>query len=230
MSKDRKNYHKEWYQKNKERIAKEAETKKELKKEYDKEYREKNKEKLNEYYSSDEYKKHKKEYYLTYKDIIIEKQKDYREANNEKIKERNKQYRKENKQYINDYQKYYKKERRKNDPLYRLIDSTRSMIKKQFKLKGYIKESRTFEILGCSYEDFKIYLESFFKDDKAWMNWDNYGNPKDGIFELNKSWDIDHIKPLSSATTEEEIIKLNHYTNLQPLCSFTNRFIKKDNY
>ena len=25
-----------------------------------------------------------------------------------------------------------------------------------------------------------------------------------------------------------DIYKLNHYTNLQPLCSYTNRYIKKD--
>ncbi len=62
------------------------------------------------------------------------------------------------------------------------------------------------------------------------MTWDNRGNPKDGILEINKTWDIDHIIPLASATTEEEINKLNHYTNLQPLCSYTNRIIKRDQY
>ena len=60
------------------------------------------------------------------------------------------------------------------------------------------------------------------------MNWDNKGNPKDGILELNKTWDIDHIIPISTAITEEDIIRLNHYTNLQPLCSYYNRNIKKD--
>ena len=40
--------------------------------------------------------------------------------------------------------------------------------------------------------------------------------------------DIDHIIPISTAKTEEEIIKLNHYSNLQPLCSYTNRVIKRD--
>ena len=46
--------------------------------------------------------------------------------------------------------------------------------------------------------------------------------------EINIGWDIDHIVPLSSAKTEEDLIKLNHYTNLQPLCSQTNRYIKRD--
>ena len=61
------------------------------------------------------------------------------------------------------------------------------------------------------------------------MNWENKGNPKDKILEPNKTWDIDHIIPLSTAKTEEEVLKLNHYSNLQPLCSYYNRFIKKDN-
>jgi hypothetical protein len=33
---------------------------------------------------------------------------------------------------------------------------------------------------------------------------------------------------ITSATSEDDVIKLNHYTNLQPLCSYTNRYIKKD--
>jgi len=41
-------------------------------------------------------------------------------------------------------------------------------------------------------------------------------------------WDIDHIIPLSAAETEEDIIRLNHHKNLQPLCSKVNRYIKRD--
>ena len=60
------------------------------------------------------------------------------------------------------------------------------------------------------------------------MCWTNRGNPKDGTLELNKTWDLDHIIPISLAETEEDIIRLNHYTNFQPLCSYTNRFIKRN--
>ena len=52
------------------------------------------------------------------------------------------------------------------------------------------------------------------------MTWDNYdlynGTERYG-------WDIDHIITTSSATTEIELLNLNHYTNLQPLCSYNNR-------
>ncbi len=58
------------------------------------------------------------------------------------------------------------------------------------------------------------------------MNWDNYGFYNT---TYNYGWDIDHIIPLSSAKSEEDVIKLCHYTNLQPLCSKINREIKRDN-
>jgi hypothetical protein len=40
--------------------------------------------------------------------------------------------------------------------------------------------------------------------------------------ENHGEWHLDHIIPLASATTEEEIIKLNHYTNFQPLWAEEN--------
>jgi len=86
---------------------------------------------------------------------------------------------------------------------------------------GYKKESNTYNILGCSYEQFILHIESKFE---PWMNWDNYGLYNG---EFNYGWDIDHIIPVSSVRTEEDIINVNHYTNLQPLCSKINREIKK---
>ena len=56
------------------------------------------------------------------------------------------------------------------------------------------------------------------------MTWDNYGK-YNGSF--NYGWDIDHIIPTSSAKNEDDVYRLNNYTNLQPLCSKINRDIKK---
>ena len=100
--------------------------------------------------------------------------------------------------------------------------NTRTLIRNSFKNVGRIKSSKTADILGCSFEEFKIYLESRWD---TWMSWSNRGLYNGN---LNYGWDIDHIVPLSSASTEEDVIKLNHYTNLQPLCSKINRDIKRN--
>ena len=196
--------------------------------EYNKEYQEKHKKRLkdirevNKEKNKEKKKEYNKEYRLKNKEKIKEKKKEYRLKN----KEYHKEYFRKNKEKNNERQKVYIKERRSKDPLYKLSNNIRSLIYKTFKIRNHRKHSRTTEILGCSLEDFKIHLEKQFQD---WMDWSNYGNPVDNIFELNKTWDIDHIIPLSSAETKEDIIRLNHYTNLQPLCSYTNRFIKRDN-
>ena len=151
----------------------------------------------------------------------------YREENKEEKKRYAKKYREENKDKVNLSIRNSKKKRYRNDPIFRLKESIKNNIRKSIKRKGYSKNNKTNEILGCSYEEFKTYLESQFED---WMNWDNYGNPKDGMLEPNKTWDIDHIIPISSAINENEVVKLNHFTNLQPLCSYINRNIKKDKF
>ena len=119
----------------------------------------------------------------------------------------------------------YHKNKMLTDKLYKLKHLIGNIIRDSLKRNGYSKNYKSIDILGCSISDFKIYLDSKFED---WMTWENYGNPKDGIYEINKTWDIDHIIPLNSASIEDDIIKLNNYTNLQPLCSYYNRFIKKD--
>ena len=107
------------------------------------------------------------------------------------------------------------------NPLYNLIVSIRCSISNNFRCGGFTKSKRTENILGCTFFEFKIYIESKFE---LWMNWDNKGLYNG---EFNYGWDIDHITPSSSAKTLEDVIKLNHYTNLQPLCSKINRDIKR---
>jgi len=148
--------------------------------------------------------------------------KSYGEKNKDLNKIRRKKYTEENRDKIREYNNQYTKERMLNDPIFKLKKTIRSRIKEVFDSKQYTKKSKTHEILGCSYDELMVYLESKFE---PWMTWENKGLYNG---ELNYGWDIDHIIPLSSAKTEEDIIKLNHYTNLQPLCSKINRDIKKD--
>ena len=110
------------------------------------------------------------------------------------------------------------------DSLFKFQVDFRKRLRIQIKARGYTKKSTTYEITGITYQGLKEHLEGLWE---PWMSWDNYGKYKIGTF--NYGWDIDHIIPTSTAKTEEELLKLNHYTNLKPLCSKVNRDIKKDN-
>ena len=134
--------------------------------------------------------------------------------NKEKIDIRNKEYRRKNKDIL--------KEKRSENLILKLKENIGNNIRNSLRKNNCRKNSRTTEILNCTIQEFKLYLESKFE---IWMSWENYGKYNG---ELNYGWDIDHIIPISSANTEEEIIKLNHYTNLQPLCSYRNRYIKRN--
>jgi len=80
--------------------------------------------------------------------------------------------------------------------------------------RGYTKRSRTAQLLGA---DFNTVINHLIK-----TAIDTYGYYTD-----IKDYHIDHIMPCSSATTEEELIKLQHYTNLQLLTPEDN-FKKSD--
>ena len=153
--------------------------------------------------------------------------KEYKNSNLDSIRDYQKRYKKDNYNKLRSNGRDYERTCRANDPLVILKGNVRGRIYKAFKGSGYKKNSKTEEVLGCSFEFLREHLEGQFE---PWMTWDNKGNPKDGILEPNKSWDIDHIIPLAAAETEEDILNLNHYSNLQPLCSYNNRFIKRDKY
>jgi hypothetical protein len=215
-------YTKEYYTKNKDKKLK-----------YQKEYNIINKDIISEYQ-----KEYSKKYYIENKDEnkdkSVEYSKKYYELNRDKIIQYSKEYYISNKEHKKEYSKGYNiinrdknrertKLKMKNDTIFRLSKRMRDLIIKSFRNKGYTKTSKTQEILGCSFDDLKVYIESKFE---PWMNWDNKGLYNGNFYY---GWDVDHIIPLSSAKTEEEIILLNHYSNLQPLCSKINRDIKKDN-
>jgi hypothetical protein len=165
-------------------------------------------------------KKRARDYYQKNKKEILIRVKKYGKSNKEKARKHSKKY------YENNKEKkiLYIKNRKKIDPLFALSLSVKNVIYKSLKRNGYEKRNRTYEILGCTFEEFKLHIEKQFKN---WMSWENYGK-YNGKF--NYGWDIDHIIPISLAETEEEVINLNHYSNLQPLCSKINRDIKKDKY
>jgi len=104
-------------------------------------------------------------------------------------------------------------ERLKTDGLYALKTRFRACISKAMQRNGYSKKSKTQELLGCSWQQFKEHIEKQFVDGMSW----------DKLKEIH----IDHKVPLATAKTYEDVVRLNHYTNLQPLWAKDN--IRKSN-
>ena len=180
-------------------------------KEYYQENKGKIKEKFKKYYQ--ENKEKSKKYYQEKREYYKEKSKEYYKENKGKIKEKSKKYYQENKEYFKEYDKKYQRERRKTDSLFKMKHNLRIRTYGAFKRKGYSKNTKTQEMLGVDWEVAKAHIEKQFTKG---MNLDNYGE-----------WHIDHIIPLASAKTEKELIKLCHYSNLQPLWAEDN-IIKSD--
>ena len=175
-----------------------------------KKYRQNNIEKVKE--SS---KKSNKKYYENNSDIILNKNKIWRKNNpNVYIDSKKKSdlnFHIKNPNYVNSY----RKNKRDNNSLYKLVTNIRSRLNNFYNLYNIKKTNKTFNIIGCTPEFLKEHLEKQFIEG---MNWNNHG-----LF----GWHIDHIIPLSSAKTEEELYKLCNYTNLQPLWAIDN--LKKSN-
>jgi len=126
-------------------------------------------------------------------------------------------YYQQNKEKLRDYNKKYDKNKSVNfmikyntDPIIKLRHRLSCRLREILKFKSLIKNKTYNEIIGCSPEFLKEHLEKKFTKGMCWENHGLYG------------WHIDHIIPISSAKTEEEIYELCYYTNLQPLWAEDN--------
>jgi len=166
---------------------------------------------------AEENKETKREYLKNYKEVNKEnlkvKNKIYRKENSDKITK----WREENKDYFKKYnqdnkinRRNYFKKRNNNEPIFRFKNNVRRLILHSFKRgrRNFKKSDKTEVILRCKIEEF---VEHISKKFSKGMTLENHGE-----------WRIDHIIPLATANTKEEVILLNHYTNLQPLWAKDN--------
>lgn len=164
-------------------------------------------------------------YYNKNREKILNQKKEYLKKNYDKIKKYRKKHYEENKDILSIRQREYheknKKERNKcnlrykrnkldTDSFFKLKETLRTLIRRSFKRgkKNFTKNISSEQILGCTINEFIIHIESKLKEG---MTIKNHGE-----------WHLDHIIPLAIAKTEEEVIKLNHYTNFQPLWAYEN--------
>jgi len=193
-------------------------------------YRSKNKDKVKEWSSNwaknnrDKVNARSREYYAENKEYFKEKShksyqkrwdndEEYRNTINKRSKERHQLlyntdevYRKN---YIDNQIKKHK-ERFETDELYKFKTVIRKVVGKSFNRMGYTKKSKSMDILGADWNVVKEHIENKFQEGMTWENRGLYG------------WHIDHIIPLSEAKNEEDVIRLSHYTNLQPLWAKDN--------
>lgn len=94
------------------------------------------------------------------------------------------------------------------DKIFREKERVRTNIRSSLRRKSFRKNGLAERYLGCSKEEFIVYIEARFREG---MSWENKGK-----------WHIDHIMPLAMAKTIKEIKKLWHHTNLQPLWGHEN--------
>jgi hypothetical protein len=103
------------------------------------------------------------------------------------------------------YQTDYNINRRKTDVIFKLKYGIRSRIRQVIKRIPNTKRNEKIDNLGCDWETLKNHIESQFTEGMTWDNHGQYG------------WHIDHHIPLATAKTEQDVYRLNHYTNLKPL-------------
>jgi len=145
-----------------------------------------------------------KQYYEDNKERLLETSSNYHRLNRSKALKRLKAYNEANKERYNEYYK----EKAKTNPLFALK-------RRCYRLTRYATASdygvntKTFKLIGVSHNYLMNHLENKNKTNL---------NLKD-----RSSWTVDHIMPLNSAKTKEELISLCHYTNLQPMSFKDNR-------
>jgi len=103
-----------------------------------------------------------------------------------------------------------KQRERLRDPLYKFRVSIRNLISFSFAKGTFSKKSKTCGILGCTYDEFVLHITDQLTEGMTLSNHGKHG------------WHLDHKIPVSAATTEAEIIALNHYTNFQPMWAKEN--------
>lgn len=105
-------------------------------------------------------------------------------------------------------------ERYANDPAFALRHATRNRI--HAALNAAVgspgKASPTLELLGCSAEEYRVYLEVLFEPGMSWENWAHDG------------WHVDHTVPIASfdLTTDDGQRAAFHYTNTRPMWAEEN--------
>ena len=107
-----------------------------------------------------------------------------------------------------DYWKKYRREKAANNEYFRLAQNLRNRLYKALIRQVTKKNSKTRELIGMSFEEFKKYIEFLMTPEMTWGN-----------------FHLDHSRPLSSfnLTDSDQLKEATHFSNIQPLLKQDNR-------
>ena len=138
-------------------------------------------------------------------DKNCERHKRWVENNRDKVRAYKRKWYAKNKDNESKRKKEYFYKRFYNDSVYRSRVVARSIVHDAiYRDSPYKDGTRMASMIGCDYHTLKEHMLKTWKE--------RYGKPYNG-----EKFNIDHITPLSSAKSEEEVERLCHYTNLQML-------------
>ncbi len=162
--------------------------------------------------------RYQKAWYIRNKDRVISATRKRREDNREKYLADSKVYYQKNKEKIKARAKAWDKNNKERirarlkakmdeNLNFKIACRLRKRIGGAVKRNAGVKAEKTIEILGCSIESFRIYIESKFEPG---MTWDNIH--------------LDHIIPcaLFDLAKPEHQKRCFHFSNYQPLLAFDN--------
>jgi hypothetical protein len=135
--------------------------------------------------------------------------KKYKALNAERDKQNKKKWHLKNKETIQQRVNSYELNRRKTDKFFNFTKALRNLVRISITNRGYKKTTKAYRLLGADFETVFAHLKQTAVD--------NYG-----FYDQNIKYHIDHKIPCSSVNTEEELVKLQHYTNLQYLSPSDN--------
>ena len=144
-------------------------------------------------------------YYIANREHLLQVSEDYRKANPEKSREWKRKHARENREDRN----RTSREKYAGDEFFRARVLCRNRIYRCLMI-GERSGPAVRQMLGCSPTELRNHMESQFRDG---MTWGNHGTV----------WEVDHIIPLISAKTPDEVFQLSGYANLQPLLCAENR-------
>ena len=118
-------------------------------------------------------------------------------------------WREANKQRMSDLVGAWNKKKRQTDVVFALRSRISCRIRGALTEIGLRKQKVPVEqFLGCTAKQFRDHIERQFTSGMGWHNM--------------SEWHIDHIIPLATAKTQDDVIALSHFTNLRPMWACEN--------